>query len=544
MDLLKVDALFVHLLTHGQEANPSAILRGLSFTLPRGGTLGLIGESGSGKSMTALALMGLLPEGAQCSGAMRLGQTELQDLDETQWCRVRGKRIAMVFQEPMTALNPLHPIGRQLAEPLRLHRGLRGAAARAEALHLLERVQLPQAARRLAAYPHQLSGGQRQRVMIAMALAGQPELLLADEPTTALDTTLQREVLNLIATLVREDGMGLILISHDLDVVADRVQNLLVMRDGAMVESGPTAAVFAHPTQPYTRELQAARPRLADPAPMRTQVAPVIDATQAPLLRVQGLSQRYRLPREHLLQAAPRLQALQAVSFELHAGRTLGVVGESGSGKSTLGRLVMALETPQEGQVLFNGQDLNRLNAAALRAARAQFQMVFQDPYGSLDPRRSVLQTVTEPLLALGSMPPPLQARERAAAALAEVGLRSSDLDKFPHEFSGGQRQRIAIARALITRPRLIVADEALSALDVRVQAQVLRLLQDLQERHGTAYLFISHDLAVVKQLCDEVLVLNQGRVVERGAPQQVFTQPQHAYTQSLLAAMPGQVVR
>jgi len=513
------------------------LLHGVSFSLPPGGTLGLIGESGSGKSLTALALMGLLPEGARLEGSMRFEGRELATLAEAQWCALRGSRMAMVFQEPMTALNPLHTVGHQVAEPLRLHQGLNAAAARAQALRLLGRVQLPNAAQRLDAYPHQLSGGQRQRVMLATALACAPALLIADEPTTALDTTLQREVLDLIAQLVREDGMGLILISHDLDVVADRVQQVLVMREGAVVESGSTRDVFERPQAAYTRALQAARPRLGQQGPARAT------ANAAPLLVVEGVSRHYRPPRTRLLQAPHAVQALSDIHFTLQPGRSLGVVGVSGSGKSTLARIVMALDAPTSGRVLLGGADLHRLPPPELRRARRQFQMVFQDPFSSLDPRRTVLQTVAEPLAAIENTRIETQ-RAAAAQALEAVGLRAADLDKFPHEFSGGQRQRIAIARALITRPALIVADEPVSALDVSVQAQVLALLRELQRTHGIAFLFISHDLAVVDNLCDEVLVLDQGRVVELGPPQRLFTQPQHATTRGLLAAMPGAASR
>ncbi len=581
MSLLDVTDLRVTLQT---ARGPADALRGVSFSLARGDTVGLIGESGCGKSITALALMGLLPDGATTSGSIRFDGQELTTLPEAQLCRLRGDRIGMVFQEPMTALNPLHTVGRQIAESLRLHKGLSGAAARAEALRLLERVQLPQAAQRLDAYPHQLSGGQRQRVVIAIALACGPDLLIADEPTTALDVTIQREVLDLIAELVREDGMGLLLISHDLGVMADTVQRMLVMYGGTVVESGPTAEVFRRLAHPYSRGLFAARPRLglargtrlatipgrvpelpdmpagcpfADRCPLVVddcRARPAAGAVGDPrarcalhplgrgmttLLHAIDLHKQYRLPRETLFGARPVVQALDGVGFTLQRGRSLGLVGESGSGKSTLARLVMALEAPTTGQVLFDGQDLHTLDAAALRRARAGFQMVFQDPYGSLDPRRTVLQTVAEPLAVLHGAAVAEQ-RERAGEALDAVGLRSADLDKYPHEFSGGQRQRIAIARALITRPKLIVADEPVSALDVSVQAQVLNLMQDLQDRFEVTYLFISHDLAVVDLVCDEVIVLQHGRIVEQGHPDQLFRHPQHPYTQRLLAAVPG----
>ena len=527
--LLEVEGLTIRLPTGTGEVTA---VRDASFSLASGDTLGLVGESGSGKSLTALALLGLLPEGAQVEGSIRLLGRELVGLPERELADLRGDRIAMVFQEPMTALNPVHPVGRQVAEPLRLHRGLSAAQAEREAIALLERVGIPDAARRAQAYPHQFSGGQRQRIMIAMALACGPDLLVADEPTTALDVTVQRQILDLVAELVAERGMGLLLISHDLGVIARRVARTLVMHDGCIVESGATAEVFERPRHAYTRSLLAARPGHAADAP-GAKPPPA-----APLLQVQDLALDYLLPRESLRRPAARIRALQGVSFTLQAGRNLGIVGESGSGKSTLARLVMALDTPSGGRVLFDGQDLHALAPEALRRARRDFQMVFQDPQGSLDPRWRVGRIVAEPLAAQGASP--AECRERAAEALADVGLRAADMDRFPHEFSGGQRQRIAIARALITRPRLIVADEPVSALDVSVQAQVLKLMQDLQQRHGITYLFISHDLAVVRQLCDEVAVLQAGRIVEREATGQLFRDPQHPYTRALLDAVPG----
>ena len=497
--------------------------------------------------------MGLLPAGARVHGAVALDGIDLLGLSEPAWCALRGRRLAMVFQEPMSALNPLQPIGQQVAEALLQHRRCTHRQAQAEALRLLDRVQLPRAAQRLGSYPHALSGGQRQRVLIAAALAGGPELLIADEPTTALDASVQREVLDLIAQLVREDGMGLLLISHDLGVMADRVQDLLVLQAGRAVERGPTTRVLSQPEHPHTQALVAARPRLrargeavalqaSAPLP-RSPSAPDSQAPTAtaapPLLVVENLSRQHALPRTGWLGPRPRLQALDGVSFTLAAGRSLGVVGESGSGKSTLARLVMALDTPSQGRVVLNGQDLHRLAPPALRAARRQLQMVFQDPAGSLDPRRTVGQTVAEPLVVLRGAGVDEQ-RQRCAEVLREVGLKPEDAERYPHQFSGGQRQRIAIARALVTRPQLIVADEPVSALDMRIQAQVLDLLQALQREHGLALLFISHDLAVVDRLCDGVLVLDQGRIVEQGPTAQLFSRPQHAVTQRLLDAVPG----
>jgi peptide/nickel transport system ATP-binding protein len=544
--LLAVDDLRISLPT---PAGLVPLVHGLSFTLDRGHTLGLIGESGSGKSLTALALMGLLPAGAQIAGSVALDGVELLGLSEAQWCALRGRRMAMVFQEPMSALNPLQAIGQQVAEALLQHRRCTRSQARAEALRLLDRVQLPRAAQRLGSHPHELSGGQRQRVLIAAALAGGPELLIADEPTTALDASVQREVLDLIAQLVREDGMGLLLISHDLGVMADRVQDLLVLQAGRAVERGPTARVLAQPEHPHTQALVAARPRLrawarapaeavAPPAPAPDRQARTA-GEPPPLLVVQNLSRQHALPRTGWLRQRPGLQALDGVSFTLAAGHSLGVVGESGSGKTTLARLVMALDTPSQGRVMLKGQDLHQLAPPALRGARRHLQMVFQDPYGSLDPRRTVGQTVAEPLAVLQGAGVDEQQR-RCAEVLRAVGLQAADADRYPHAFSGGQRQRIAIARALVTRPGLIVADEPVSALDMRTRAQVLDLLQALQREHGLALLLISHDLAVVDRLCGEVLVLDQGRIVEQGSTAQLFSRPRHAVTQRLLDAVPG----
>ncbi len=548
---------------------PMEAVRGIDFALEAGGTLGLTGESGSGKSLTALALLGLLPAGARWSGSLRFDGRELAGLPEPDWCRLRGGRIAMVFQEPMTALNPLQPVGAQVAEPLRLHRSPDRRAARRAAAELLDRVGIAHAARRLDDLPHRFSGGQRQRIGIAMALAGGPRLLVADEPTTALDTVTQRQILDLLDGLVAERGLALLLVSHDLAVLARRVRQLLVMRRGEILERGPAAAVLRHPAHAYTRALLAARPRGDAPAapespdspagasgPLpasapgaapsagrraapRPSAAPVADCEDEapPLLEVQGLVRRYRLPRPGLWRPAPVATALDGVGFTLRAGASLGIVGASGSGKSTLARLVMALDRPAAGRVMLAGRDLHALPPAALRAARRDIQMVFQDPQGSLDPRMTVARTVAEPLAAQGA--PARACRARAAELLEAVGLRPDDLDRHPHEFSGGQRQRIAIARALVTGPRLLVADEPVSALDMTVQAQILALLADLRARHGLALLLISHDLAVVRRLCDEVAVLDAGRIVERGRPADLFRAPAHPATRALVEAMP-----
>ena len=484
------------------------ILCDVDLTLAPGEVLGLVGESGSGKSMTALALMGLLPKGSATGGAARLAGRDLLDLGERDWLDVRGEEIGMIFQEPMTALNPVHPIGAQVAEALRL-RGVGRAEAARIARDRLDRVGLE--AIPLDRYPHELSGGQRQRVCIAMAIARHPRLLIADEPTTALDVTTQAQVLDLLKGLVAEEGMGLILITHDLGVVAGMADRVAVMKDGAVVEQGPTAALYRTHAHPYTAALMA-----ASQPPPRAPRAVAAD----PVLAAEGVVRTYGAVR-----------AVDDVSFVLNRGESLGLVGESGCGKSTLTRALLGLEPVQDGAITL----LGRPGGTAMTFAdRARISVVFQDPYGSFDPRWTVARLVAEPFHLTGRPP---DWRDRVAAALAAVGLPADAMSRYPHEFSGGQRQRIAIARALITEPEVLVLDEAVSALDVRVRAQVLDLLADLQARLGLAYLFISHDLTVVRAICDRVLVMCAGRIVEAG--RDVFTAPAHPYTQALLAAAP-----
>ena len=500
-DGLRVEGLSVAI--HG-----TPVLRDVSLSVAPGEMLGVVGESGSGKSMTALACMGLLPHGAAASGSVRLGGRELIGLPERGWLEVRGAAAGMVFQEPMTALNPVHAIGAQVSEALRL-RGTPRAEALGVARDRLDRVGLGGVG--LDRYPHELSGGQRQRVCIAMAIARRPGLLIADEPTTALDVTTQATVLDLLAGLVRDEGMGLMLITHDLGVVAGLADRVAVMKDGAVVEAGPTAATFRGTRHPYVRDLLAA----SRPAP-RARPAPDGDV----VLAAEGLTRDYGA-----------LRAVDDVSFELRAGEALGLVGESGSGKSTLTRLLLGLEAPDAGTVRLMGRPAG---AAMTRAQRTDVGAVFQDPYGSFDPRWRVDRLVAEPFHLTGR---PRDWRDRVAAALEAVGLRAADAAKYPHEFSGGQRQRIAIARALVTEPRVVILDEAVSALDVRVRARVLDLLAGLQVRLGLAYLFVSHDLTVVRALCDRTLVMRGGRVVEAG--RDALTAPAHPYTRALLDAAP-----
>lgn len=500
------------------------ILRDLSLGFSAGEIFGLVGESGSGKSMTAMALMGLLPRGTRTQGQARLDGTDLLTLTEAQLCALRGNDIAMIFQEPMTALNPVQTIGDQVAETLTIH----GRAHRAEALKIardrLDRVGLSHIA--LDRYPHELSGGQRQRVCIAAAIALHPRLLIADEPTTALDVTTQAQILDLLKELVAEDGMSLLLITHDLAVVADMADRIAVMKQGEIVESGQTATVLAKQNHRYTRALFAA----SSHSPDRSETT-----TPTPLLSLRDVHRYYPGERQGFRRGPP-VQAVRGVSFDLFTGESLGLVGESGCGKSTLTRAILGLEPVQEGQIQLIGHPVT---PAMPRAERANMQIVFQDPYGSFNPRWRVEHLVAEPFHLLDRRPEGAERRARVAEALTAVRLSPDDMEKYPHEFSGGQRQRIAIARALITRPKLLVLDEAVSALDVSVRASILDLLAELQGELGLSYLFISHDLTVMRAITDRVLVMQAGQIVEEGATEAVFTNPRHPYTRQLLAAAP-----
>ncbi|WP_406856916.1 dipeptide ABC transporter ATP-binding protein [Alsobacter sp. KACC 23698] len=502
------------------------ILKGISLAVGEGEVLGLVGESGSGKSLTALSVMRLLPRGAKAAGSILFDGADILARSEREMRGLRGRQIGMVFQEPMTALNPLKTIGEQAAEGFRLHLGLsrREAAARAE--RILERVGLPAAEVPPDRYPHELSGGQRQRVVIAMAVALSPRLVIADEPTTALDVTTQAQILALLRELVAENRSSLLLITHDLAVIGAMADRVAVMQRGAVVEAGPAAGFFGAMRHPYSRALLAASRHV----PRRTTPP----AAPEPLLQVEGLVRDYVTPRGNPFRAAPRKRAVDGVSFAIGRGESVGLVGESGSGKSTVARATLALEAPQGGAIRLGGRDVAALSGEELRFFRRRVQMVFQDPYGSFDPRHKAGRIVAEPLRLMGEVS---DRAGRIAQALREVGLDPSDADKYPHEFSGGQRQRLAIARALITRPDLIVLDEPVSALDVTIRAQVLDLLADLQSRLGLAYLFISHDLAVVRAITDRVLVMWRGRVVEQGPTGQVLDDPRHSYTQELVAA-------
>ncbi len=522
MSLLSIENLSLSI--HGTN-----ILRDVSLRIEPGEIHAVTGESGSGKSMTAFTVMQLLPNGAKASGRVMLGGDDVLQADEARMCSLRGARVGMVFQEPMTALNPVKTIGDQVAETILIHGAMPRDAAYARAREVLQRVGLPEDRFPLSRYPHELSGGQRQRVVIAIAIALQPDLLIADEPTTALDVTTQAQILDLLKRLVSEDDMGMLMITHDLAVVADMAHRITVMRHGEVVETGPTAELLRNRRHPYTRMLFEASTHQVNLPPL---------PPPAPLLEARDVRRSYRLPRTRLLEAPGEFEAVRGVSFTLNAGERLGLVGESGCGKSTLTRAILGLEPLQGGEILLNGAPI-RAQGREADAIRRSMQVVFQDPFGSFNPRHRVNRLITEPFHLLPD-PPRGAAREAAISeALHAVGLSPDDARKYIHEFSGGQRQRIAIARALIIKPDLILFDEAVSALDVSVRAQILDLLADLCAQYGLAYLFISHDLSVVRSVTDRVMVMQAGEIVEEGITEEVFSNPQHPYTRALIAAAP-----
>ncbi len=520
MSLLQIDGL--QLAIHG-----TPILKGVSLDIAPGEIVALTGESGSGKSMTAFATMGLLPQGAAATGEIRLEGTELLRLTDAQMCQLRGNEIGMIFQEPMTALNPVQTIGDQVAETILIH----GAGSREQAMKrardVLRRVGLPEERFPLTRYPHELSGGQRQRVVIAMAIALQPKLLIADEPTTALDVTTQAQILDLLKSLVAADHMGLMMITHDLAVVSDMADRIVVMRHGEIVEQGPTQTLFRTMQHPYTKALfEASGHRVDLPAPK--------DGPD-PILQVSAAVRDYPL-RKRLFQPREYARAVNGVNLTIHHGERVGLVGESGCGKSTLTRAILGLEPLQGGEITAFGQ---RVGPGMPNALRSGLQVVFQDPYGSFNPRWKVGRLIAEPFHLMPNPPQGAELKARIGEVLENVGLQASDADKYIHAFSGGQRQRIAIARALITNPELIIFDEAVSALDVRVRAQILDLIADLSRRLDLAYLFISHDLTVVREITDRVLVMQAGEIVEEGPTDRVLNTPHHRYTQELIAAAP-----
>ena len=527
-------------------------VRGISFDVPANTTVALVGESGSGKSVSAMSIVRLLPENAEVDAGSRIlyRGTDLLAMSQPQIRQLRGKEISVVFQEPMSSLNPVFTVGEQIAEVLRIHMGLTARQARERALALMDEVGIPEPRARLNAYPHELSGGQQQRVMIAIAIACEPRLLIADEPTTALDVTVQRQVVELLARLQHRHRMSVLFISHDLALVGEIASRVVVMRQGEVREAGPVGEIFSAPNDAYTKALLACRPRL-DARPRRL---PVIDDVMSgrpvsgeqrtsvenegpALIEVSGLRKAYRL--KDGLFRHKTIDAVKGADFVLHKGRTLGVVGESGSGKTTIGMMLTRLTDASGGRILFEGVDLATLDGASMRPYRRRIQIIFQNPYASLNPRFTVGQILMEPMRIHRIGAGEDEQARLALGWLEKVGLPALAFGKYPHEFSGGQRQRIAIARCLTMQPEIIVCDESVSALDVSVQATVLNLLLDLQEEFGLTYVFISHDLAVVKYMADDILVMHQGEIVERGTSDEIYANPRHPYTRQLLAAIP-----
>ncbi|MCA0938870.1 ABC transporter ATP-binding protein [Salipiger pacificus] len=509
-----------------QDGKRSLAVKGVSFDIPRGETVALVGESGSGKSVTALSTVSLLGDAAHVEGSVRYNDQEMIGADLQRLRKVRGNDISFIFQEPMTSLNPLHTLEKQLGESLALHQGLTGEKARARILDLLNKVGIRDPESRLSAYPHQLSGGQRQRVMIAMALANGPELLIADEPTTALDVTIQAQILELLAELKQAESMSLLFITHDLNIVRKIADRVCVMKNGEIVEHGPTAAIFANPQHPYTRKLISAE-STGKPDPVEP------DAKE--IARADNLKIWFPIQKGFLKKTVGYVKAVNDASFSVRAGETVGIVGESGSGKTTLALAIMRLIQSQGG-ITFDGRDVRNLSTRQLRKLRSEMQIVFQDPFGSLSPRMTCEQIIAEGLGVHGS-PDGRPAKEVVAEIMTEVGLDPATMHRYPHEFSGGQRQRIAIARAMVLRPKLVVLDEPTSALDMTVQVQIVELLRDLQRKHDLAYLFISHDLKVVRAMSHKVIVMKQGDVVEMGDAEELFSAPKTEYTQKLFNA-------
>jgi peptide/nickel transport system ATP-binding protein len=547
MSLLIVNGLSTEIRGRGES---NLVVRDISFQVERGETLALVGESGSGKSMTALSIARLLPPAARVSaGEIKLSGRDLMQISEREMRDVRGSKIAMIFQEPMNSLNPVLTIGDQIAECVRRHQSVTRSAARQQSIELLAAVGLPAPQRNIDEYPHQLSGGMRQRVMIAIALAAQPDLLIADEPTTALDVTIQAQVLDLLKDLQSQFNMGLLFITHDLAVVKQTADRIAVMHQGELVEHGTNEAFFASPKHAYSRALLAAIPTaqkrlqrdLEQDAKRVSAVAqPEAEDAAGPILSVRNLQVHFPIRGGVFRRAVDYVRAVDDVSFDLHAGKTLALVGESGCGKTTVGKAILQLLKSNQGSVQFQQRDLQTLGNEDLRKIRQDLQIVFQDPYSSLNPRMLVGDILEEGMTALAVLKTTQDRKRKIKLLLDQVGLPADSVLRYPHEFSGGQRQRISIARALAVEPKLIVCDEPTSALDVSVQAQVLNLLIDLQEELGMSYLFITHDMAVVSYLADEVAVMHQGQIVEQGPTEQILLQPQHHYTQKLLAAVPS----
>ena len=545
-------------------------LKDINLEIKSGQRLGLVGESGSGKTMLGLCFMGIPPSSAIISGVLKIEDRDMLKASEDEWIKIRLNKIAMVFQEPMSALNPIKRIGETLSEPIRFHQKISYSESKKRALELLKEVGIPEFEVKINQFPHELSGGQRQRVLIALALSCNPKVLIADEPTSALDSNIALQITNLLVSLSIKRNMTLIFISHDLNAVARTTQYLAVMFKGKILEQGPTKSILENPQHLYTKGLISTRPNLKPKQrnaqgkrPKLITMEDILKTDQAkfptklhktwnfasrirssywesnkdksqPLLKIIELTKTYKLPRKNLFERRRLLHAVNKVQFSLEHGQTLGIVGESGSGKSTIAKLIMGFEKPDTGKVLINGNDINQMNQRRLRSLRSEFQIVFQDPYGSLDPRRKVGWSISEPLRALKDSS---EHKMLINEVLTSVGLEPSDADRYPHQFSGGQRQRIAIARAIVSRPKILIADEAVSALDVSVQAQVLNLFIELQENLGLGMIFISHDLAVINSVCDDVLVMKEGKMVETGSTMEVINTPKNPYTVELLKA-------
>ncbi|MCC6460265.1 MAG: ABC transporter ATP-binding protein [Saprospiraceae bacterium] len=540
-------------------------VRNLNLQLKAGQTLGLVGESGSGKSVTALSILQLLPSNARATGAIYMGEENpinLIGLPEAQLSRMRGGELAMIYQEPMTALNPVFRCGRQVTEALQIHQNISAAEARAATLSLFEKVKLPDPARIFEAFPHELSGGQKQRILIAMALSGRPKVLIADEPTTALDVTVQRAILDLMLDLREEYGLSMLFISHDLGVISEIADTVAVMKSGEIVESGPAEQVLSAPVHPYTRGLVACRPSLhkklrrlptiqdfesglafskQEIGADETRERQAILYQQTPVLQVQDLCVQFPARKNWLGLPSAWHNAVDQVSFELFPGEIFGIAGESGCGKTTLGRAICRLVKAQRGTVHYRGVDLLALSEQAFRPFRQDIQLAFQDPYSSLNPRMTIGDALLEPLQTHNLYDSERQQKQRVLELLETVGLEADHARRYPSEFSGGQRQRICLARALAVQPKLLICDEVVSALDVSVQATVLNLLLDLREKFGLTYIFISHDLSVLQQMCDRLLVMEQGKIVDIGFPRTLFEQSEKAYVRTLLASVPGQ---
>lgn len=522
--VLTVKDLKVDFTTPDGEVNA---VKGISFDVKKGETLAIVGESGSGKSQTMMALMGLLASNGKVSGSARYGETEMVRASLSTLNSVRGSKITMIFQEPMTSLDPLYKVGAQIAEALIHHRNMSKAKARERVLELLNLVGIPDPNRRIDSYPHELSGGQRQRIMIAMALANEPDMLIADEPTTALDVTIQAQILDLLADLQKRFGMAIVLITHDLGVVKHVADRVVVMRRGEVVEHGTRDDIFERPTQDYTKMLLASEPT-------GTKAAPAADAPV--MLEGRNVVVDFSISSGMLFKGTRKFRAVDHVNVRLHQGQTIGIVGESGSGKSTLGRALLKL-LEAEGRFSFETTDISALDRTGMRPFRKSMQLVFQDPYGSLSPRQTVGEIITEGLYVHEPTLTKAQRDARAVAALKEVGLDPASRNRYPHEFSGGQRQRIAIARSMILKPKVVILDEPTSALDRTVQRQVIELLRDLQEKHNLSYVFISHDLSVIRAIADHVVVMKDGKIVEEGPTQDIFDNPAQDYTKTLIAA-------